>query len=161
MPTRDGHGWWPYLVPLFAFLVLGELAGRLPAAVAAWIFPLRVLVPAALLAHFFRQGAYPELRTLYYNECDKLDLDLYDEQPWRPEVWEMLRLAEARGIGLENEPPLLTADEVDGWRVRTLGWFDVHREKAAYQPKHITRERVWPFIPETAARVAAQVADLS
>lgn len=63
MPTRDGHGWWPYLVPLFSFLVLGEIAGRLPAAGAAWIFPLRVVVPAALLAHFFRQGAYPELRT--------------------------------------------------------------------------------------------------
>jgi len=104
---------------------------------------------------------YAELRTLYYNECDKLDLDLYDEQPWRPAVWEMLRVAEAREVGLAGEPPHLTAGEIDAWRVRTLGWYDAHREKADYQPQYITREIVWPFIPRTAAQVAAQLADLT
>jgi CAAX prenyl protease-like protein len=59
---RRGHGWWPYLAPLFAFLLLGELAGRLPEAASAWLLPLRVGVPAALLVIFFRRGAYPELR---------------------------------------------------------------------------------------------------
>jgi hypothetical protein len=102
---------------------------------------------------------YPELRTLYYNETDKLDLDLYDEQPWRPAVWEQLQRARAEDVGLEGEPPLLTADEIDAWRVRTLGWFDVHREKAGYQPQYITRELVWPFIPKTAAQIAAQLSD--
>jgi hypothetical protein len=106
------------------------------------------------------QMPYSELRTLYYNECDKLDFDLYEEEPWRPAVWEMLRVAEAREVGLAGEPPLLTAGEIDGWRVRTLGWFDAHREKANYAPQYITRELVWPFIPRTAARVAAQLAEL-
>jgi len=63
VPERRGHGWWPYLLPMFSFLVLGEISGRLPETNAAWFLPLRVLVPAALLVHFFRQGDYPELRT--------------------------------------------------------------------------------------------------
>ena len=63
MPERRGHGWWPYLLPMFSFLLLGEISGRLPEAIAAWFLPLRVLVPAALLVTFFRQGEYPELRT--------------------------------------------------------------------------------------------------
>jgi len=104
---------------------------------------------------------YAELRTLYYNECDKLDLDLYDQQPWRPVVWEMLRVAEAQDVGLDSKAPLLTADEIDAWRVRTLGWYDTHREKADYQPQVITRDQVWPFIPRTAAQIAAQTADLT
>ena len=102
---------------------------------------------------------YPELRTLYYNECDKLDFDLYDEQPWRPAVWELLREAQARDVGLENAP-LLTAAEVDGWRVRTLSWFETHREKAKYEPQYITRERVWPFIQQAADQIAAQLVEL-
>jgi len=60
---RRGHGWWPYLVPLFAFLLLGEISGRVPEAFGAWFLPARVLVPAALLAHYFSRGCYPELRT--------------------------------------------------------------------------------------------------
>ncbi len=51
----------PYLAPYAAFLALVELQARLPAA-AAVLFPLRVAVPAALLAFFWRRGAYPELR---------------------------------------------------------------------------------------------------
>ncbi len=63
MTPRGGHGWWPYLVPLFTFLILGEISGRVPEAFQAWFLPARVLVPAALLAHYFSRGCYPELRT--------------------------------------------------------------------------------------------------
>jgi len=48
---------------MVSFLLLGELSGRLPDAASAWMFPLRVMVPALLLVHFFRRGEYPELRT--------------------------------------------------------------------------------------------------
>jgi CAAX prenyl protease-like protein len=48
---------------MFSFLVLGELSGRLPEAASGALLALRVLVPAALLVAFFRQGEYPELRT--------------------------------------------------------------------------------------------------
>src|SRR5262245_47446591 len=60
---RRGHGWWPYLTPIFSFLLLGELAGRLGEESGAWLLPLRVAVPAGLLATFYARGAYPELRT--------------------------------------------------------------------------------------------------
>ena len=102
-------------------------------------------------------GPAPALRALYYDETDRLDFDLYDEQPWRPAVWELLRAARAADVGLAGEPPLLTADEIDAWRARTLGWFDAHRDKADYEPRFITRELVWPFIPRTAAQIAAQL----
>jgi CAAX prenyl protease-like protein len=59
--SRRGHGWWPYLVPIFAFLLLGEVGGRLPTSLAPWMLPLRVLVPGVLLAYFVSRGAYPEL----------------------------------------------------------------------------------------------------
>ncbi len=55
-----GPGVWPYLAPYAAFLVLVELQGRIPAA-APWLFGLRVVIPAALLAGFWRGGAYREL----------------------------------------------------------------------------------------------------
>lgn len=63
-PTR-GHGWWPYLLPLFSFLLLGELAGRMPEAWRPGFLPLRVLVPAILFLKYWREGYYPELRTGY------------------------------------------------------------------------------------------------
>ena len=62
MAERRGHGWWPYLLPMVLFLGLGELTNRVPDALQPWFLPLRVLAPAALLVHYFRGGAYPELR---------------------------------------------------------------------------------------------------
>lgn len=53
-------GAWPYLGPYAAFLALVALAGWLPGA-APELFVLRALVPAALLAWFWRSGAYREL----------------------------------------------------------------------------------------------------
>jgi hypothetical protein len=164
---RDG----PNLDRLRALLAQGETArqGQFAAGYAAHILT-DVAWRTDVILPFRRprveQMPYAELRALYYNECDKLDLDLYDEQPWRPAVWEMLRAAKAREIGLAGEPPLLTADEVDAWRIRTMGWFDAYRGasfrgEAAYQPQVITREQVWAFIPRTAAQIAAQLAELT
>jgi hypothetical protein len=109
---------------------------------------------------FVGQIPYPELRALYYQECDKNDLDLYDEQPWRPQVWKWLRIAQARAVSV-GEVSLLSVGEVDGWRHRVLGWFDAHRDRADYQPQQITRELMQSFIPAATARVAAQMAELN
>lgn len=51
----------PYLVPYGVFLVMVELHALAPSA-APLIFPLRVVLPAALLFWYWRRGAYPELR---------------------------------------------------------------------------------------------------
>jgi CAAX prenyl protease-like protein len=50
-----------YVAPYGAFLGMVELGKHFPAA-ACVLFPLRVVVPAALLAWFWCRGAYPELR---------------------------------------------------------------------------------------------------
>ena len=62
MPARRDHGWWPYLAPYGAFLILVELSNRAPEAWQAALLVLRVAVPAALLAGFAWRGRYPELR---------------------------------------------------------------------------------------------------
>jgi CAAX prenyl protease-like protein len=51
----------PYLAPYGAFLALVELRSHLP-ELAAPLFVLRVVVPATLLAWFWRRGAFAELR---------------------------------------------------------------------------------------------------
>ena len=94
-----------------------------------------------------------ELRALYYDECDRVDLDLYDRQPWRPEVWALLRAARARDLD-----GLLSADEIAGWRDRVLAWFDDHRDKALYTPQYLTLERVLAFVDDAAAHVHEQLA---
>jgi CAAX prenyl protease-like protein len=62
MATREGHGWWPYLLPIFVFLALGEIAGRFPEAARPAFLPLKVLLPGGLFVFYLRRGYYPELR---------------------------------------------------------------------------------------------------
>lgn len=75
MSRSRGHGWWPYLVPLFSFLLLVDLAGKFPEAWRAAFLPLKVLVPAGLFLFYWRQGHYPELRTGYWRQPGAFALD--------------------------------------------------------------------------------------
>ena len=94
-----------------------------------------------------------ELRTLYYNECDKVDLELYDTQPWRDEVWALLRSAEASELR-----SFLTQREVEMWRDRVVYWFDENRHKGNYQSRFITKEMVLGFIGDASVRACEQMA---
>lgn len=61
--SRSSHGFWPYLVPYFGFLVIADLSSRLPEAAAGVGLLLRVAFPLAALALFSRDRSnYPELR---------------------------------------------------------------------------------------------------
>jgi hypothetical protein len=107
--------------------------------------------------------AVSDLRTLYYDECDKIDLDLYGRAPWRPQVWELLRSARARDLdGLHAGAALtgaaLAADEIERWRDRVLPWFETNRHKADYTPRYLTLDQVLAFVDDAAARVHAQLA---
>jgi hypothetical protein len=93
-----------------------------------------------------------ELRALYYAECDKVDLELYDRQPWRPEVWDLLRAAQARDL-----EGLLSADEIAGWRDRVLSWFDANRHKANYTLQFLTLDRALTFVADAATYVHEQL----
>lgn len=59
---RSARGWEPYLAPYAAFLVLVEIEARVPAAALGPLLVLKVAVPLALLLHYARRGAFPELR---------------------------------------------------------------------------------------------------
>ncbi len=65
--ARRDHGWWPYLVPYFSFVALGELQSRLDAQDAELFRPLRVAIVVVSLVVFWRRGAYPELRGLRFS----------------------------------------------------------------------------------------------
>ena len=61
MPDRRGHGWWPYWLPFFGFLLLVQAGGLFADAPGFFLF-LKVAVPLGLFLYFLSQGSYPELR---------------------------------------------------------------------------------------------------
>ena len=70
MPRRQGHGWWPYLAPIFSFLAILEIGRRAGPAFAPAIALASVAVPfGVLLYHAWRSG-YPELRGYSPNAKD-------------------------------------------------------------------------------------------
>jgi len=77
----------------------------------------------------------------YYNDTDILDLLLYRNQPWRQDVFSGMAAAAAQSFGT-----LVTKEETDAWRVRTLNWYDAHRIED-YQPlRYASYEEVHQFI---------------
>jgi hypothetical protein len=80
-------------------------------------------------------------RTLYYQETDQIDFNLYHHSPWRPMVWAQLAAAIA-----PQYDPLLSASEIDGWRQRTLRWFDTLKQEPRITPTYITDAVVEDFI---------------
>lgn len=74
MAQREGHGWWPYWVPLFSFLGILQFAGWLPEAAQPLCFAASVLAPGLLFAFYYRRGEYPELRTPGWQRGAALDL---------------------------------------------------------------------------------------
>lgn len=59
---REDHGWWPYALPYVAFLLMSEVAARLPDAADPFVLLLKPGITLALMAWFWRRGAYPECR---------------------------------------------------------------------------------------------------
>jgi CAAX prenyl protease-like protein len=62
MPERSGHGWWPYWVPFFGFLILSEVAGRFPESSQPFWLVAKAAIPGALFLLFALRGSYPEMR---------------------------------------------------------------------------------------------------
>lgn len=91
-----------------------------------------------------------ERRTLYYQETDQIDFNLYAQMPRRSELWELLKIA--RPIDFDS---LLTAEEIRGWQQRVLHWFTEIKEEPKIQPKHITDEIVQRFITEAVQVIIA------
>jgi CAAX prenyl protease-like protein len=61
MSGRNESGWLPYVVPMFVFLLLVEISGRVTEELDAAMLALRVGVPLGLLMYYRYRGAYAEL----------------------------------------------------------------------------------------------------
>lgn len=59
---RSGHGWWPYVVPYVAFLLMSELGRRMPDAADPWLLVIKPAVALGLVLGYRMRGAYPEWR---------------------------------------------------------------------------------------------------
>jgi hypothetical protein len=108
----------------------------------------------------FRNELHPilsdqELRSLYYRETDQIDLDLFRQVPWRPEVWSRLDAATAVDFA-----PFLTAEEIIQWRDRTLVWYEDPGHDPKVEPVHITRANTQAFISQAVQEIAGIFADL-
>lgn len=60
--AEEGHGWWPYVVPYVAFLLISEVAARLPDVADPIVLGLKPAAVLALILWFRGRGAYPEWR---------------------------------------------------------------------------------------------------
>ena len=61
-PANAGPGWVPYVAPYLGFLLIVQLQSPGWIEHSILLRCLQVVVPAALLAHYARGGAFPELR---------------------------------------------------------------------------------------------------
>jgi CAAX prenyl protease-like protein len=59
---RESHGWWPYVVPYIGFLLMSEVAGRLPDALDPYVLVVKPAITLGLVIWFWSRGAYPEMR---------------------------------------------------------------------------------------------------
>jgi len=55
----------------------------------------------------------------YYNDTDKLDFELHQNLACTKPIWCLLE--NARAVGMAG---LVSSEEVDAWRTRTLHWYD-------------------------------------
>ncbi|OWA33487.1 hypothetical protein B9G55_22780 [Saccharibacillus sp. O16] len=89
-----------------------------------------------------REGtAESEVKNRYYQDTDGVDFWLYETAPWKESLWESLRRAPAYALN-----PLVTEQEVDSWRWRTVRWFADSTNKPSIPPKFITPQIVEAFI---------------
>ncbi|MCB0112801.1 MAG: hypothetical protein KDD84_01870 [Caldilineaceae bacterium] len=126
----------------FAALTAGYVAHVLTDQL--WIdtvaIPNRDRIPAEL--------SQDERRALYYRETDQIDFNTYRQAPWRPLVWDRLAAAQTADID-----PLLTAHEIDRWRLRTLHWFTDPAKEPRITPVYYTDAQVADFVERAAVFV--------
>jgi hypothetical protein len=89
-----------------------------------------------------------DARTLYYMETDQIDFNLFKNESWRTQIWEILNLSTPVDV-----PNILTAEEIEKWKTRTLGWFTEIAKEPDIEPKYITDSIVRQFIQDTSSQL--------
>lgn len=87
------------------------------------------------------KSAIQDLRMAYYNDTDQLDLVLFNTCSWRKEIWDLLESAQVQPL-----EGLVSSDEVEAWKQRTLRWYDSGESEHKNPIKYITVEDLHAFI---------------
>jgi hypothetical protein len=87
-------------------------------------------------------------RSLYYMDTDQIDFNFYKKEPWRPSFWEVLGMSTAVDI-----PDILSAEEIEKWKMRTLHWFNDTAKEPRIEPAYITEEIVRQFVEDTSRQL--------
>lgn len=89
-----------------------------------------------------------EMTWAYYNDTDKLDFDMYREFEWREEIWELLK--KAKSVGIDG---ILSSDEIEAWKYRTLHWFDKGESEHKNPIRYIFLDDIYVFIQRAGEKI--------
>jgi len=81
----------------------------------------------------------------YYTDTDQIDFNIYRSREWRPAIWRQLRETQAFDFG-----NLLTGEEIDKWKLRTLTFFEDSSKEPKITPIYISEKEVESFMDDAA-----------
>ena len=82
-------------------------------------------------------------RWAYYNDTDILDQVLFNESRWKNIVWQGLQ-----GVKCSDFFDLLTAQEINAWKERTLHWYDSGESQHKNPIRYITKTDIEKFVDQ-------------
>ena len=84
----------------------------------------------------------------YYNDTDKLDFELFEKYQPRSAIWELMKNADAVDV-----LGLVTKEEVEKWKIRTLHWYDSGVSTHENPIKYILYDDVMRFVQDAANKI--------
>lgn len=98
----------------------------------------------------YQEAGFPadEQKSVYYNDTDQLDFVLFERLPWRRRVWQELMRCESIGLN-----PLVSADEAERWKQRTLHWYDSGESQHKNPIWFFTYEKLLDFAENTSEKI--------
>lgn len=93
--------------------------------------------------------------TTYYRESHQIDYELYQYKPWRPYIWNQIKLASSFKVPSlhKEEDALLTTNEIHLWRIRTIYLYDANTAELDLNPTYITHRMVDRFVRSMSVRL--------
>ncbi|MCU0097506.1 hypothetical protein N7917_29750 [Bacillus sp. OR9] len=82
-----------------------------------------------------------DITVAYYNDTEVLDQVLFNESLWKDSVWQHLQ-----DVEVSDFLDLLTAQEINLWKERTLHWYDSGESKLKNPIRYITKTDIENFI---------------
>ena len=84
----------------------------------------------------------------YYNDMNLLDLALYNKQPNRKSIFELLESTNAISAKF-----LLSATEIEDWKQYVMGWYNKIETKYRYPVKYLNINEIEGFVESTSSNL--------